>query len=81
MFVSLRWLFDPDGWKSKLFPSYMPLFDNHLSLNDNNDYLNKNYSMWDQTNNDSRTFIELYNKAKFETTHFSSHFLTFFGKK
>ncbi len=78
--ISLRWLFDPVGWKSKLFPSYTPLFDTYLKLNDNHDYLNQNHTIWDEVNNDSRSFVEVYNQAKLEATNFLSHLVTYWEK-
>lgn len=78
--IGLRWLYDPVGWKAKLFPSYTPLFDTHLNLNDSYDYLNEKHVVWDKDTNDSRSFIELYNHAILEATDFFSHLLTFLEK-
>jgi len=75
--ISLKWFFDPNGWKANLFPSYTPLFDTHLSLNDNHDYLNENQTIWDHELKDSRSFIELYNQIKFDATNFLSHLVTY----
>jgi len=78
--ISLRWLFDPVGWKAKVFPSYTPLFDPHLKLTDNHNFLNESHVIWDEFNNDSRSFIEIYNQAKLEATNFLSHLVTYWEK-
>ena len=76
-FIGLRWLFDPYGWKTKMFPSYTPLYDIHLKLNASTDLLNENHAVWDEVTNDSRSFIDIYNQAIFKTTDFLSSLLVF----
>ncbi len=79
--IGLRWLFDPYGWKSKMFPSYTPLYDIHLKLNTSTDLLNENHVVWDEINNDSRSFIDIYNQAIFKSTEFLNLLFIFLEKK
>src|SRR5699024_12782067 len=75
--ISLTCVFVVNGCNATLYPSYTPLFDTHLSLNDNPDYINENHAIWDHELNDSRSFIELYNQIKFDATNFLSHLVTY----
>lgn len=78
--ISLKWLFDPYGWKAKMFPSYTPLFDNKSCFTSGIDLLNEGKIIWDEINQDSRTFTELYNQAKIEAIDFLSHLITYWEK-
>lgn len=75
--ISLRWLFDPYGWKAKAFPSYMPLFGNKSHLINEIDLLNEKHIIWDKFNNDSRSFLEVYNQAKIEAVEFLNDLINF----
>lgn len=69
--ILLRYYFDPYGWKTKLLPSYQPIYKPYLHSQNGIDYLNESHSKWiDITTNEisTKSFSQLYDKAELEAT-------------
>ncbi|RYG72871.1 hypothetical protein EU245_08675 [Lentibacillus lipolyticus] len=69
MFLALKLLADPYGWKNKLLKPFVSPYS-HQPVEDDKDYLNLNHQTWHHpaTNEPcSKSFIDLYNQAKTET--------------
>lgn len=66
---ALRFYFDPYGWKTKLLPSFQPIYSPHYRSQNWIDYLNIHNNKW--FNNITKkpsydNFFQLYDKAKLE---------------
>ena len=55
----------------------MPLFGNKAHLINGIDLLNEKHVIWDELNNDSRSFLEVYNQAKIEAVEFLNDLIKF----
>lgn len=66
MRLLLKLLFDPHGWKCKLFRSYFPIYSSHTFKENHPDYLNLNHATWIDVATNKQTeksFINLYDEA------------------
>lgn len=69
--IALRYYFDPYGWKTKLLPSFQPLYTPYYHSQSGIDYLNEYHNTWfNNVTNETSTsnFNELYDEAKLEAT-------------
>ena len=79
--LSLQWLFDPYGWKTKVLPYYTPIYSKHIQTYRGFDFLNENKAVWNLSTQDQRSFIELYTDTIIEVTHFISHLIAYWETK